>query len=586
MQPFMFIIRHGPETVPEQRAIPVGEERHFSTVPPRRQSGPAVPPRRSSKSILRYVSTKYTDGSSEADYSSTTSFSLNASMPAHNTRGQAPLRRHLPDLDRRRAEHNDALRPLEREITSTYRSGAWSFETPSEVSSSSRRALPTLPLNATDSPMERQLPDNAATRGSSTNRAMHIQQPSVDTEVTLQVFKKITVDVGNHETGQTDPPFPERPVLAPTTQGSDASVPHEMLPAILTTGRSSEHHTVAMSPQHNVPAPKNLATSLWSDLSRWSDEYDQFPEAQQESGVEQMRPRADTLDRTNDQLPEPDHCPRVNSRTSTERYVGDNHHGIETPTETLSAASEITIAPAVRTWLEHTLEALEVAAESYRYASSDPADSLGSVRSQLHEEGSTTPIQSPPQTVTRELLPIGVANQNAQIALVSLTQILEPFHQLIFEEQSRTEGLRVVVNENIVLRQELQFAHQAIVERDGEIARLRVREGRMRGQAMPLLTSSFVYRSTSSPVDGLESQDERLQESSDGQDAVSDFDGPATAIEIPNREVPRPRARRPMLDHGANDQRTIPRVRPAWPTRGRQHFSINGDDAEKDLDEE
>ncbi|KAJ9604036.1 hypothetical protein H2200_011559 [Cladophialophora chaetospira] len=547
-----FFIHHGPEIVPDEPTSPTSEPGQHSSAISIPRSRPAIPPRRSSKSILGYVTTKYTDGSSEADYSSPISSSPAESRQDGDTRRQTPFKRHLTGLGRRRAENNDAFRPLEREYTSTYRSGVWSFETSSAESaaqdakansdtfhdvplgpplgahylfnrpgsailssargSQSQAASPERPCDGNDSLAVQHL-EGSQIDGLLSNASKHLPKPSVHTEVALQIFGNGPMIAENEGSGHREPSFLSQTSSAPPSHSRIERV----LDGSVSAGIAPE---IPLELKHEIIAPQQTAHRVVDAL--------QYADAQQSGPV---------------------------AATQLDMYT-------EVHDESLHTALEPLGAPTAQTSLGATSETLETAAEESRGAFFE--STIDNEQSELYERDMETPNQLHTHSVSRELLPIGVAARNAQLALEELPQILEPIHQLIFEEQSRTEGLRIAVNDNMLLRQKLRVAQQTISERDGQIARL-----------MQTYSTGLQVKQTRESVSG---------HSAPG--AVSATFDSAVETESPDWTPPKFTSRVPVYDHFEPDQRVNPRMRPSSPTRGRRLCPPDETDADEEFAEE
>ena len=312
-------------------------------------------------------------------------------------------------LGPRRVEDNDALLPLERELTYTRRSDVWSFETSSN--GSNQQALQSKPLQKR------------------TTVARHLPRSSVQADVEALFFNEAKLEDGNAE----------------------SEVPN---------------------------LPKSL--TQWSNLSRWSAEYDQFP---------------------------------------------DSH------------------VPA----LEHEEDDLARSTQTGESAN-------------LLAHGSPSPLPPPVPTniVHRELLQPGIAAQNGQNAVVLLSDVHEHLSQLIFEEQARSEGLRTAIPQNIHLRNELEVAQFALLERDEELARLRTLHG---ADVIPFRT--FSYHGLPTQTQRPSSQpNPNTRVSNVGQYSTEEVSQKATTEDsdlTPRRFI----SRVPVYDNTLSDQRSLPRRRPA-----------------------
>ena len=416
-------IQHGPFVAP------VGSDTSpvVSNIPPNdRETGkrvgssrPTIPPRRSSKSLLQYVTTNYTDGSSLADYSSSNSSSPPTRGPHQHKNRQRMPEPQFSGLGPRRIESNDALLPLERELTYTRRSDVWSFETSSD--GSNQQAL------------------QAKTLQKRTTVARHVPHSSVQADVEALFFNKAEIEHGKAE----------------------SEVPN---------------------------LPKSL--TQWSDLSRWSAEYDQFSEP--------------------DAPAEQDGQDDLARSTQAGESANPQAHGSPFPAAPSPAAPFVPI-----------------------------------------------------NVVHRELLQPGIASQNAQHAVVLLSDVREHLSQLVFEEQARSEGLRTAVLQNIHLRTELEAAQIALRKRDEEFARLRELHG---ADVIPL--RAFSYHSLPARTQQASLRANPGTRASNAGQSSTEEASQKVAIEDQDLTPRRFISRVPVYDITLPNQRSFPHRRPASTLRG------------------
>ncbi len=558
-----FFIHHGAETEPDESAVPAGVQTFES-----HSWEPAPPPRRSSRSILGYVTAKYTDSSSEADYSSPRSYVLPGySTEERDAARRIPSERHIHGQGQRRAEANDAFRRLERDTTTTYRSDVWSFETSSDKSNADNLTPTKLIATPTQSKQELWLPvDSRQTLNGSTsslreakqltnvditerdaNAAKHAPQPSVQTEVAVQFFSTQSADADgeNHMI-----------CLGSSVQ---ATTPH--LPA---SEECSGHPSDECKPvpsaelQHGyadqqTAAQANLPNSLsqLSHLSHWSDEYDQFPSSQLDATVQQGFKTLSSCAQTSGSHAE---C-QSELPLATEALLQKDNDLVEADGEALSTRPEVTGMFNTRGWSDTSHKPSGVDKDQPRDVSLDYTEPAAS--NQNYEPDTAIPNQFPPQ--------INATVLNAQSVLDLLAQLEEQTRQLILKDQSRVDELGVAMNENVVLRKELQTAHQETADRDREIAYLR-------GQSLLLSTSSSSVppiRSSGSPLDTLDTLVRQEQEEIVARGASPEIsDSPnGSAGDVQN--TPRFVSRAPLYGHVLPDQRIIPRSRPGSPPKCR-----------------
>ena len=239
-----FFIHHGPETVAEMSDLET-PARGLAPVAPRRGS-----------SILRYVNTNYSPGSSIANLSSMRTGSSSGQESQELVGGQG-----LPDetqLSRHRSSDNHAFYPIDSIVTITPRSDISDSDV-SDSLTSSQDPQPQDTMELTQPPTKsvvgegQQLTRSVVFEGAA-NNIRHAPQPSVPAEVAAQIFQPQLVNVTHSQS------------------------------------RPSEHPQPINSQQEGPP-------TLSSSLSRWSAEFDQFAD------YDQIHARTQRLEGADSRMP-------------------------------------------------------------------------------------------------------------------------------------------------------------------------------------------------------------------------------------------------------------------------------------------
>ena len=450
-----FFIHYGVEINPDQSDSDLADSGVPSEEPSTglrlQGSRPVIPPRGSS--ILIYVTASYTNGSSLADYSSTRSAASAHEPSPEPTEGRRlPIERHLSVLGRRRQQDNVALQRIDSHLTTTARSDVWSDESSSSEDSplSSEQKAITPPASQTDGGAHNF--NNAEIFEAQSGRApRHAQQPSIPTEVAAQFFEPRPARTENPETENH------------ITQASLAASSRQDSWGTIAAVKDFPSHVASHAPslraesqidesQQRKPATKTLEKSqTFSTLSRWSAEFDQFGDVQEQK----------VSTKPNSLKPQPE-------------QPSDNVHKH-------SPISEITDKTDVHGLATVRNEAL-VETSEHRQAEMDSEDSSEPASDEDSEENpqraQNATLFHPAQTQqVQQLLQPGQAASNAQIAIQDLKgaccQVDEAVSQLTLEEQMRTQHLRMALKENLCFQQEVNAVIEGVRERDREIARLR-----------------------------------------------------------------------------------------------------------------
>ena len=589
-----FYIQHGPQITPEDDAaglplLPIRSDVHRAT-----SSAPipedVIPPTHNSRSLLKYVQTKYIDDDETADYSSTPSRS---SLPIIKTsrlkksQGQLGRGRNISEKEIRRLEENDAVQPIGREFTYTHRSDVWSFETSSDASNGdkSRYAgcggkqllsevltennITPHKTGSRQSALDSNLcftsayqPPSPEKTGpparntailkyklpsSLTDAARHLSKLSVDKQVSAQFFGPgLTEPDKEHDHAEIFASSSHDSIVQEVTRQGLSPMPPR--PPEQIEPNSPICHKTALE---STTLPKSQ--SLWSDLSRWSDEYDKFPEEGESSaaGFAGLKGTV-ALDVTHSQS-----MPSVVTRFgppathNTSEVAENNTKRWKDPHDTeLDQSCSLSGLPTAQNHMEgfpgheHELDG-------------EP------------EESSTASMFQPTDTAPRCLLPPNLAARNVQDLLSwALPQFQEHATQLIFEEQARSEALRRSIRENNSLREEITAAQKEVLERDAEISRL----------LKFVSEDAILFPGSSYPRPTNQGKTEHSAESSLNE--AHDYDRYAretsqNAFErhLEDNIPPQPVSRVPLHQHNPPEQRTLPRRRPALPPDHNQRFA-------------
>jgi hypothetical protein len=230
-------------------------------------------------SMLQHVKVNYEDGSSLADFSS--SSSQTDDQGARAAPQGLPIVRESSDVEPCRLRDNFALRRIDSRVTTTQQSDIWSFDSQSSALASSPRTIPgNAPSICQAHPLVPPIPPRNHKRIEDVNS--HLHQTSVDEVVEQSVFLSSPVPANNprvncHPTRSS----PVSQKLSPHSS-SWKTVTTQIPPNDPNPTKSHQRHVKqdVTDPPFDLSNNKSRL-SLWSEPSHWSADFDKFEDYDQ-----------------------------------------------------------------------------------------------------------------------------------------------------------------------------------------------------------------------------------------------------------------------------------------------------------------